>query len=59
MMKFDKDGKIRVNEHILHMDSQSKILAMAKDAGFIMLKKIDLLNCNYDDQYLYVLQKPN
>lgn len=59
LMKFDGDGKIRVNEHMLYMDSQSSILSIAKDAGFIMLKKIDLLNCNYDDQYLYVLQKPN
>ena len=59
MMKFDGDGKIRVNEHMLYMDSQSRILSIAKDAGFIMLKKIDLLHCNYDDQYLYVLQKPN
>tara|TARA_Y100000992_G_scaffold107173_1_gene69791 strand:+ start:2103 stop:3047 length:945 start_codon:yes stop_codon:yes gene_type:complete len=59
LMKFDSDSKIRVNEHMLHMDSQSNILSVAKDAGFIMLKKIDLLNCNYDDQYLYVLQKPN
>jgi ubiquinone/menaquinone biosynthesis C-methylase UbiE len=59
LMKFDSDGKIRVNEHTLHMDSQSTILSLAKDAGFIMSKKIDLLYCNYDDQYLYVLQKPN
>ena len=58
-MKFDADSKIRVNEHKLFMESQSNILSLAKDAGFIMLKKIDLLYCNYDDQYLYVLQKPN
>ncbi len=59
LMKFDADSKIRVNEHKLFMESQSNILSLAKDAGFIMLKKIDLLYCNYDDQYLYVLQKPN
>lgn len=59
IMKFDADGNVRVNEHLLYMDSQSNILSIAKDAGFIMLKKIDLLQCNYDDQYLYILQKPN
>lgn len=59
IMKFDADGKIRVNEHTLYMDSQQNILSIAKDAGFIMLKKIELLRCNFDDQYLYVLQKPN
>lgn len=58
-MKFDADGKIRVNEHTLYMDSQRNILSIAKDAGFIMLKKINLLQCNFDDQYLYILQKPN
>ena len=35
LMKFDGDGKIRVNEHILHMDSQSRILSIAKDAGLL------------------------
>jgi ubiquinone/menaquinone biosynthesis C-methylase UbiE len=59
IMKFDADGNIRVNEHTLYMDSQRSILSIAKDAGFIMLKKINLSGCNFDDQYLYVLQKPN
>ena len=40
IMKFDADGKIRVNEHTLYMDSQRNILSVAKDAGFIMLKKL-------------------
>jgi len=32
---------------------------MARDSGFIILEKINLSDCNYSDQYIYVLQKPN
>ena len=41
------------------MDNQNKILGLAKDIGFILQAKIDLTNCQYEKQYLYVLQKPN
>lgn len=53
------NGNVRHNEHVLHMDDQSKILGLAKDAGFILQAKIDLTKCQYERQYLYVLQKPN
>ena len=41
------------------MDDQSKILGLAKDIGFILKAKIDLTKCQYERQYLYILQKPN
>jgi ubiquinone/menaquinone biosynthesis C-methylase UbiE len=55
----DHAGHIRKNKHILYMESQSEILAMAKTAGFIMKGKIDMAGCGYDYQYLYVLYKGN
>jgi SAM-dependent methyltransferase len=55
----DKNGSIRQNTHKLFMPTQREILNMAKDSGFIVLEKINLSDCNYGDQYIYVLQKPN
>ena len=56
--KFDKDGKMRVNEHQLQMDSQLNIITMIKEVGFILQGKISLHPTQYDYQYLYILQKP-
>jgi hypothetical protein len=36
----------------------SLLVGRAKDAGFIVLGKIDLISSGYEYQYLYVLQKP-
>ena len=52
-------GAIRKNEHRLIMDSQKKILNMAKHSGFIMLASIDMEKVKYYNQYMYVLQKPS
>jgi len=56
--KHDKDGKVRKNEHTLYMESEGKIVQLAQDVGFILQSKIDLLNCQYEYQYLYVFVKP-
>ena len=53
------NGNVRHNNHVLWMDDQNKILGLAKDVGFIMNAKIDLTTCQYERQYLYILQKPN
>ena len=58
-LKSVNDGKIRKHTHFLYMPTQKKILNMAKDAGFILLAQIDMKECKYDSQYLYILQKPN
>ena len=42
----------------MYMESEKDILAMAKQSGFIMLGKIDLIKVGYEYQYLYILQKP-
>lgn len=53
----DKEGA-RKNEHKLYMPSQSKVLSLAKDAGFIMVSKHEMKTCGYGGQYIYVLNKP-
>ena len=53
------NGKVRKQEQILYMDDSQDILTMAADAGFIMQGKIDLVQCAYENQYLYILSKPS
>ena len=53
------NGKARVNKHIFYMPTQTQIISMAKNVGFIMLSKANMKDCSWDDQYLYILQKPN
>lgn len=54
----NKSGNVRKNEHKLFMLTQAEILDIAKSVGFIIESKIDLLMCQYESQYIYVLQKP-
>lgn len=53
-----EDGKVRKNEHKMYMEPEADINAMAQNAGFILQGKIDLINCYYEYQYLYIFQKP-
>ena len=57
--KNDSDGKIRKNEHIMYMPSLNEITDEAQAAGFIINAMIDLVQCQYEYQYLYVFMKPN
>ena len=57
--KEKSNGSVRKNEHRLYMESQKNILRQAKAAGFIFVAQIDLIKCEYDHQYIYILQKPN
>jgi SAM-dependent methyltransferase len=52
------NGKVRKQEQKLYMNSENDIINMAQDAGFLIKGKIDLVNCAYEYQYLYVLVKP-
>ena len=58
-MKDDITKNIRANKHELHMDTQKKILSLAKSVGFILKGKVDMVHCMYEYQYLYMLYKPN
>lgn len=53
------DGKIRKHEHTLFMEPIDNIVSYAKDAGFLVHGKIDLIKCAYDYQYLYIFIKPS
>ena len=57
--KNDSDGKVRKNEHMLYMPDAQEILDEAQSCGFIIDAKADLLQCQYEYQYLYILIKPN
>lgn len=56
--KNDNDGKVRKNEHTLYMEDVQQIVDMAQGVGFILESKIDLLQCQYEYQYLYMFVKP-
>jgi len=43
----------------MYMPSVNDILDEAQASGFIIESQIDLLQCQYEYQYLYVLIKPN
>ena len=55
----DPQGKVRKNEHIMYMPTQQHIIQLAKDTGFILEGKIDLIPVEYEYQYLYVFYKPS
>jgi SAM-dependent methyltransferase len=57
--KNDSDGKVRKNELVLYMPDAEEIVDEAQSCGFIVEAKADLLQCQYEYQYLYVFIKPN
>ena len=57
--KFKNSKKARINEHKLYMSSQKSILAMARDIGFILLAQEEMVRVQYENNYLYTLQKPS
>lgn len=54
-----QNGGVRKNNHQFYMETQKEILSMAKNVGFILHAKIDMLTCQYAHQYIYILKKPN
>jgi len=57
-MTDDATGNVRQNEHIFYMPPQKRILSLAKQVGFKVLGNIDMVSCQYEYQYIYILQKP-
>lgn len=53
------DGNVRKQEQKLYMEDEQDILTIAQQCGFILQGKIDLVNCAYEYQYLYILVKPS
>jgi len=56
--KDDTTGHVRQNKHKLHMETQKHILGIAKNIGFILQGKVDMVTTQYQYQYLYLLYKP-
>lgn len=55
----DKDtDAVRTNEHKFYMEPHTQIVAEARNLGFIVYSKIDLIKVGYEYQYLYVFTKP-
>lgn len=57
--KNDEDGKVRKNEHIMYMPKLDTIVNEVQQAGFILDSKVDLLQVQYEYQYVYFFIKPN
>ena len=57
-MTDDKTKNVRQNVHKLHMIPQKEIISLAKQAGFILQGKIDMVQAQYGYQYLYLMYKP-
>ena len=56
--KDDTSGHVRQNKHKLYMETQKHILGIAKNLGFILQGKVDMVSSQYQYQYLYLLYKP-
>ena len=58
IFKDDKSKHIRQNIHKIYMPTQKYILSLAKQTGFILKGKIDLVPVQYEYQYIYIMYKP-
>tara|TARA_B100001057_G_C22799576_1_gene931001 strand:+ start:604 stop:1569 length:966 start_codon:yes stop_codon:yes gene_type:complete len=58
IFKFKDSNTIRINEHKFYMSSQRSILSIAKNIGFVLKSQDDMNSIQYDNNYLYTLQKP-
>ena len=54
----DNSKNVRKNIHTLYSPTQKETLQKAKNVGFILKGKVDLVHCQYEYQYLYILKKP-
>lgn len=53
----DKQQHVRIQKQTLYMNSQSDILSIAKNNGFTLVGKDDMVKRLYEYQFIYVLQK--
>ena len=53
------DGKIRKQEQKYFMEDITSIVSTAQNAGYIIHAKINLSDCDYQNEYLYVFSKPS
>lgn len=56
-LKDDLTNNIRKHRHTLYMPTQKEILDLARQCGFTVIHKTDLVSVQYEYQYFYYLQK--
>ena len=56
--KNKKTNHIRKHELKLYLEYQKDILKHSRNAGFILTSQTEMSNCQHNNQYLYILQKP-
>ena len=54
---FNDNTKHRQNKHSFYMKNISYYKSLAKKCGFKLIRIIDLLPANHDDNYIYIFQK--
>ena len=54
----DDNNHIRKHIHKLNMPKQKDLLDIASNIGFKIVDKLDLVNIEYEYNFLYILQKP-
>ena len=57
--RMDDCSNSRKNEHILYMPEKEEIVNEIQNVGFISYGIVDLINCQYEYQYLYIFTKPS
>jgi len=56
---FNHKNKIIQNEHVLYASPISEINTIALENGFNLVSLVDLFECQYNNQHLYIYQKQN
>lgn len=54
----DMGGKVRENEHVFYMETETDIMKMAEAEGFMIDGKVEMIKAGYESQFLYILRKP-
>ena len=57
--KDDKTGHVRKNEHKLFMEPHKEIIQLAQNVGFTIQNKVEMKFSKYENQFIYILKKPN
>jgi ubiquinone/menaquinone biosynthesis C-methylase UbiE len=56
--KNKKTGAVRNQEHVLYIEPLEVTMDIATSEGFVYVARIDLLQVQYEYQYIYILYKP-
>jgi len=56
--KNKKSGAVRNQEHVLYIEPMEVTIDVATSEGFVYVSRIDLLQVQYEYQYIYILYKP-